>query len=117
MYVYLCLKFPVGIFGVRAVRICGIWCRSGRMEARDKKKVKLEFHATSHKKGMFMKKPEVPIGVRPTILKVKMNYINKFIGPRKEGIGIKVTSSQTKVIVELESSKSRAIGSSIGCFA
>jgi hypothetical protein len=71
------------------------------MGARDiKKKVKLEFHATSYKKGMFMKKLEVPTGVRPTILKVKMNYINKFIGLIKEGIAIKVTSSQTKAIVE-----------------
>jgi hypothetical protein len=46
---------------------------SGRMEARDRKKVKLEFHAASSSKGVAMKKLEVHV---------------------------KVTSSQTKLIVD-----------------
>jgi hypothetical protein len=41
------------------------------MEARDKKKVKLEFQGTSPRKAVAMKKPMVPAMVRPTILKVK----------------------------------------------
>jgi hypothetical protein len=37
---------------------------------------------------------------KPTISKAKMNYINKFVRLMKEGIAIKVISSQTKLIVD-----------------
>ena len=74
----------------------GTWCKNGRMEARNKKKVNLEFHATFSRKVVAMKKHVVPTMVRPTISKVKRNYINKFIGLMKESAATKVTSFQPR---------------------
>jgi hypothetical protein len=46
------------------------------MEAKDKKKVKLEFHSTSYMKGMSMKKPA---RVRPTILFLPLRHSLLFL--------------------------------------